>query len=494
MARVRPRLSSTALTLIAMIAFVVAIVAVGQATSARRGDDPTTGRGGPGTEELNEEAEEQAETVEKRLEAMEAARREGRVGQRRANTAGGPAGWTGEQPFDTDSNDWEPAIAADPNRPWVYAIVTRYGEKPCPGNCPDPFIAIEISSDGGATWSEGAPLCACNGKGQFDPIIEVVPATGHVYALYMKGFNVLFTASRDHGASWSTPVKTYGNVAWTDKPVIAMSDDGRDVYVSFNGPTGGDPWLAQSHDFGATWTQTKLVQSKRYYYAFDADVAADGTVYIGQSSLRYSGPQDTPTGPVEEHVFVSRDRGATWTDRLVASGDVGPACDAEGCSADFYLAHHALTVDATGRVVLLYDRALSAGGPQRIEARSSTNRGRTWSAPVVLSKPGENATSPAAESRGNGDVRAWWMETNGGNDDRWNVWYRRSTDGGGTWSAAVKLSDAGSGADYKTPDGFLEVYGDYGEMAITNRGKTIAIWGEGFSWSGPGGVWFNRER
>jgi hypothetical protein len=86
------------------------------------------------------------------------------------------------------------------------------------------------------------------------------------------------------------------------------------------------------------------------------------------------------------------------------------------------------------------------------------------------------------------------METNGGNDDRWNVWYRRSTDGGGTWSAAVKLSDAGSGADYKTPDGFLEVYGDYGEMAITNRGKTIAIWGEGFSWSGPGGVWFNRER
>jgi hypothetical protein len=85
------------------------------------------------------------------------------------------------------------------------------------------------------------------------------------------------------------------------------------------------------------------------------------------------------------------------------------------------------------------------------------------------------------------------METNGGNDDRWNVWYSRSSDGGATWTAAVKLSDAGSGAAYKTPDGFLEVYGDYGEIAITSAGKTIAIWGEGFSWSGPGSAWFNRE-
>ena len=37
------------------------------------------------------------------------------------------------------------------------------------------------------------------------------------------------------------PVKTYGNVSWNDKPVLAMSDDGKDVYITFNGPTGGDP-------------------------------------------------------------------------------------------------------------------------------------------------------------------------------------------------------------------------------------------------------------
>lgn len=98
------------------------------------------------------------------------------------------------------------------------------------------------------------------------------------------------------------------------------------------------------------------------------------------------------------------------------------------------------------------------------------------------------------ESRGAGDVRIVWMETSaGGNVDAWNAWYRRSADGGATWTAPVRISDATSGAAYKSAAGFAEVYGDYGEIAITNVGKTVAVWGEGASYLGPGGVWINRE-
>jgi hypothetical protein len=39
----------------------------------------------------------------------------------------------------------------------------------------------------------------------------------------------------------------------------------------------------------------------------------------------------------------------------------------------------------------------------------------------------------------------------------------------------------------------MEPYGDYGEVAITNTGRFVAIWGEGNSYTGPGGVWFNRR-
>ena len=98
------------------------------------------------------------------------------------------------------------------------------------------------------------------------------------------------------------------------------------------------------------------------------------------------------------------------------------------------------------------------------------------------------------ESRASGDVAAVWMETSGGgNVDAWNAMSRRSADGGATWAAPIRVSDAISGAAHKDAAGFDEIYGDYGEIAFTNAGKASAIWGEGFSYTGPGGAWVNRE-
>jgi hypothetical protein len=53
--------------------------------------------------------------------------------------------------MNASTDDWEPSIAADPNAPFVYMLATRYAPKPCAGNCPTPWMALEISSDGGAT-------------------------------------------------------------------------------------------------------------------------------------------------------------------------------------------------------------------------------------------------------------------------------------------------------------------------------------------------------
>ena len=102
-----------------------------------------------------------------------------------------------------------------------------------------------------------------------------------------------------------------------------------------------------------------------------------------------------------------------------------------------------------------------------------------------------NSAFPAAVGYANDDIRVWFADERTG---RWNTWSTRSTDLGATWTEPVRISDARSGTAYKNGKGYLEVYGDYGEIDVTNDGKTIAAWGEGTSYYGPGGVWFNRER
>ena len=439
-----------------------------------------------------EELEEQQERTEQRLEALEEAKAEGLFG------AGEPAlgepapGWAGEQVMSAGTDDWEPATAADPNAPFVYLLTTRYAAKPCAGNCPTPYLVLEVSGDGGRTWNDGVPLCACKGSGQYDPIIEVVPDTGDVYAVYMNGYNVVFTRSIDHGLSWSEPVPTWGKVSWGDKPALATDATGQHVYLSWNGPQGGDPWIAQSHDFGQTWSQMRVARTKRYYFAYDGVVMDDGTAVLSESSITYTAPGATPEGVVEIHAFVSHDLGATWRNVVVDSVQVGQPC--ADCRADYYIGHTSVTVDGDGRLVYAYDGATEALGPQRAYVRSSTDGGLTWSPRIAVSSASEHASSPMVEATGDGDVRLVYMQTSGGGDvDRWNAWFRRSTDGGRTWSAPLRISDASSGAEYKHPEGFEEIYGDYGEIVITSTGKTFAVWGEAFSYIGPGGTWFNRE-
>jgi hypothetical protein len=479
------RIMSGAITVFALLVVAMFVSLAAKAPTGNEG----LGRAPGGAEERLE----QRLTTDMRLDALREAKADGTFGRREQVVAAAAPGWAGEQLMNVGTDDWEPAVAADPNGPFVYILTTRYAAKPCSGNCPTPWMALEVSSDGGATWSSGTPLCACKGSGQFDPIIEVAPNTGHVYAVYMNGYNVVFTKSTNHGQTWSSPVKTYGQVSWNDKPVLAVSNDGQHVYVSWNGPNGGDPWVAQSHDGGVTWTQTKLVDGPRYFFAYDADVLPNGTVVFSESSIDYGGQGSTPEGQVQHHVFVSTTQGASWQNVLVDSVEIGESCVAAGCSSDFYIGHSGVSADASGNLVMVYDGATTPGGKQLSFAKRSTNGGLAWSARTTLSTVGEHSTAPVVESRGAGDVRVWYAQTNGGNHDAWNIWHRSSADGGVTWTAPVNISDATSGAAYKTAAGFQEFYGDYGEIAITNTGKTIGVWSEGFSYTGPGGTWFNRQ-
>jgi len=398
-------------------------------------------------------------------------------------------GWAGERLFG-NGDDWEPDTAADPSAPFVYVVTTRYsgnGPLPCK-RCDLPAIALKVSTDDGATFGPLRFMPVNTTGGQYDPQIET-DAAGYVYAAWIDGnFRDVFSKSIDHGQTWSTPVIISRPGGWADHPWLGVSASGQHVYVGFNHQAS---WVAQSHDGGATWLPAvRTSHTKRYFYANGTVVKNNGNVAISQESY----PLDSHfTGPISVVVTRSLDGGATFQTVVVDTVKQQPDCTNTGCPHDHYGGMAALASDASGTMLLAYTGALVPKGSQFIFTRTSTDGGITWTHRMRVS-PGGNviASFPAIAGTGTGDFRLTWMDDRNG-IRRWNTFYRRSTDGGVTWSPSVDISDARAGARYVFHRGFEADYGDYQAVTIMDNGRTFAAWGEGTSYYGPGGTWTNNE-
>jgi hypothetical protein len=335
-------------------------------------------------------------------------------------------------------DDWEPSVAADPGSSSVYEMTTRYaGNKFCSngqGHC----IAFRASSDGGGTWAPDRLVCPCK-TWQNDPVLKVA-TDGTIYQVHMNGWAVVFQKSSDHGATWSAPIdfQAMTGLSFTDKPWIAISPTGQDVYIAFNST---DSYVTSSHDFGATFsTPVKTNSDALYWFAEGGVVAPNGSVYFSESAEQNS---SSPTGPIQLAVVSSANAGASWTTAIVDTSQQQPPCTVKSCPADYYGAQAAIGVDSRGTLMIAYVKNATAAAPMSMYTSTSTN-GATWSAPVALSTGGAavGADFPAiASGSTGGDFRVAWMDDrNGldtGSDDpngRWNVYYRSSSNAGSTWA------------------------------------------------------------
>lgn len=451
--------------------------------------------GGSDDARLAEEEAERVETTRARIDQSRLIPRD-EVAELGPINYIGDKKWDGEYPFGP-ANDWEPDIAADPNAPYVYAFTTRYGSKwkAC-NDCPNPGLVYRVSPDNGDTWGPAMHLCKCKGQGwQADPQVEVAD-DGTVGALILAGWRTWFTKSNDHGQTWSEPVDVVPpKFNWSDHGFLTMSDDGQDVYVAFN---KGASYVVASHDGGATWgdpVQTNTDKPwTRYYYHYKGVVLSDDTVVISATSV--------DADPYARHkvryfALRSTDGGASWEQILLGTYQRQPYCVNYGCRKDHFGGMS--NVDADDADTLMYTMAGTnvAGQGQIIYTRTSTDGGATWNPAQQMSpatKGGRRviASFPIVVAGGPGDFRLAWMDDYKGLMN-WNTWFTRTYDGGANWTTPARISDATSGAGYKDAGGYDADYGDYMGMAILSDGRTIATWGEAYSYWGPGGSWINRE-
>ena len=397
--------------------------------------------------------------------------------------AAAPTGWTGEQLVGGTDNDWEPTIAADPSAPYVYVMYNRFGGATACGNkCPNPAMLVQVSSDGGATWGPQKFICTCSGvPSQYDPTLKV-SSTGVVYATWMNNTTIVFAKSADHGTTWSTPLTISGK-SWADKPWLGISRDGHDAYVAYE--SRSLLFLTSSHDSGATWSTPIKVNSDNGHYRYPNGfvVLASGTAILAASS--YPNGSGKSTGAVDIETWRTTNGGSSWS--RVTADTVFTGVDFDTSSTT------TIVSDVNGALILEYTGATAVGSNGHVWVRRSTDGGLTWTARSELTPMAGtgNASFPAVASTAAGAFTAIWQE---GRSGSWNTYARTSTDGGAIWSAETRISDAASGAPYKTAAGYGGPYGDYPSISATSTGKIVAAWGEGASFSaGPGGIWVNRQ-
>lgn len=388
------------------------------------------------------------------------------------------------------ANDWEPNVAASPHSAWVYQMTTRYNH---PSQCSGTkardkghCLVFRASANHGRTWSATRALpsrycpprrhrCILAGN-QNDPVLAV-STKGVIYAAWMDTWDVVFMRSSDHGRTWHNrfDFRRAAGLSFTDKPWIAISPTGRDVYVAFN---ASNSYVASSHDYGRTWSRpVRTNTDHRYWFAEGGAVALSGAVYFAESAEHQSAQGNT-----ELAVISSADGGRRWRTHIIATSQQQPRCRVADCPNDFFGSQISLAVDRSGTVLAAYCANQKARAPLDLLIRSSAN-GRQWSRPRLLASRGTavGADFPkVVAGRRPGVFEAGWEDDRNGTRN-WNVWTSRTVDAGAAWSKADQISRP-----------FSFPYGDYFGLTTDGAGVFYIAWSAGQSYDGPGRTWWSK--
>jgi hypothetical protein len=402
-----------------------------------------------------------------------------------------------EQQLPDSLNCWEPAMATGPNGQ-VYVVAGRRRGMPKDKDSEQQQV-IWRSQDRGVSF-EAPVLITAEGHSHFDQRIAV-DGKGTIYVSYMdwapdergrSRSRLRLARSRDGGRMFSATTVTTTRV--NDKPELAVSHDGRDLYIVYTSSPG--PAVVASHDGGDTWTEPAPVVANeaRHFWPEALAVGADGGVWLAVPSMSDADIAERKQTDVTLHVFQSSDRGRTWKDSAISTSPRLPAGCPHNPACPVKVNTISIAVDHRSRAHVLFTEGATPKQPYGLFHTSSVDGGRSWSARQVVS------AAPRPQSSDTADHDYITMTTSGDRvcavwvDDRvgaLNTWARCSTDSGRTWSAETLLSDRTDGAPYKSAQGFKAFYGHYGGAALDAAGRLHAVWAAGEPGYRTGTVWVN---
>jgi hypothetical protein len=386
-------------------------------------------------------------------------------------------------------------------------IVVAYNDSRGRNASPINISGASVSTDGGNTFTR---LTQANGQSPFSNTL------GDPVILYNKPSQTWFTVWLDQGCG-AQGLGGYKSTnpsdpnSWTHFCVHSSSSDDREsgwadnnpsspffgrMYISWNDFTrGADIFVRFSTDNGATWTNERQLST-----AFFRNVQITGDPVTGDVYVAAMDEMGGGLGNRANRIYRSTDGGNTWANTYIGPTFAGPGRGASGSFATMYnnpayWRHQGWGEPAAFNGVVHYvyaSRNTGNGDPGNIFYIRSTDRGVTFSTPLMLNTDGDATKAqwqPNLSVAADGTLFAAWYDErervgsscqpSSPSNLCYRMWGRKSMDNGVTWLADQPFSDVLTPLPLQPDPGIQPTYAgdyDYGSSVLTQH---LNAWTDG---------------
>ena len=272
----------------------------------------------------------------------------------------------------------------------------------------------------------------------------------------------IFLFAQAAQADWTSRKRLSWSSGNCFDPAISTDSCGN-IHVVWQDEAPGnyEIYYKKSTDEGVTWTSSRRLTWNS---------GESGPVAIAVepvANIHVVWKDDTP-GNSEIYYEKSTDWGVTWTSSQRLSWNSG-----ESRSPKIAV--------ASGNLHLIWSNS------EEIYYKKSTDGGATWTASKRLSWTSGSSNRPAIAVDSSGSLHVVWYDRTPGNLE---IFYKRSTDEGATWSTNKRLSWTSGASEW--PDIAI---GSSGNLHVVWQDYTPGTWTIYYKNSGDGGVtWTTSQR
>lgn len=303
-------------------------------------------------------------------------------------------------------------------------------------------IYYKRSTNGGITWSTRRMTYSVGNSAQPEIAVD---ANNHVLIVWIhpisSSWEICYKKSTDGGDTWNAAERLTWNAGESYRPALAADTSGS-INVAWDDDTSGnyEIYYRRSTNGGTTWAGTKRLtwdSNSSYFPAITVDTT---------NNIHVTWRDNSHDGNFEIYYKRSTDGGTTWPKFERLSMNAGDSL------------HPAIAVDSSSTIhVVWMDYTFIV--PEIFYGRS-TNGGGTWDYARRLTWNDGESENPGIATDLANRTHLVWQDFSFGNCE---ILYKRSTNGGSTWSRYNRLTWNPGGSEYPV-------------IAVDSSGNIHLVW------------------